>query len=77
MEEVHQKTQTQTFFDTPTRDSEQDGLVNIPESSGGSTTSLETDYEPDPDCPEGVIPQTQPCYKNGIHYTPLGEKGLP
>ena len=40
----------------------------------GSSTSLEMDYEEDPDVPEGVIPQSQPCYRRGIHYTPLGLK---
>ena len=35
---------------------------------------METDYELDPDVLEGVIPQSQPCWKNGVHYTPLGLK---
>ena len=39
---------------------------------GGSSSSYETDYEEDPDVPKGVIPQSQPCYRRGIHYTPLG-----
>ena len=42
--------------------------------SGGSSTSLETAYETDPDVDEGVIPQSQPCYKRGIRYTPVGLK---
>ena len=40
----------------------------------GSSTSLETDYEVDPDIPEGVIVQSQPRFRRGIHYTPLGLK---
>lgn len=72
MEVVDNKTQTEVIFETPTRDCEGDGLLNIPESSGGSTTTLETDYEIDPDCPEGVIAQSQPCWKHGVRYTPLG-----
>ena len=40
--------------------------------SGGSTTTIE--YEFDSDVEEGVIPQSQPCWKHGIHYTPLGMK---
>lgn len=31
-------------------------------------------YELDPDVPEGVIPQSQPCFRRAIHYTPLGLK---
>ena len=40
--------------------------------STASSTSVETVYKIDPDYPG--VPQTQPCYKNGIHYTPLGLK---
>ena len=40
--------------------------------SAASSTSVETVYEVDSDY-SGVA-QTQPCYKNGIHYTPLGLK---
>ena len=40
--------------------------------STASSTSVETVYEFDPDHPG--VPQTQPCFKNGIHYTPLGLK---
>ena len=47
--------------------------ANEESPSGASTTSVETVYEPDPDYP-GVIPQSQPCIKNGVHYTPLGLK---
>ena len=53
------------IFKTPTRNSQQEGIVS-PETSGGSSTLLEMDYELDPDVPEGVIPQSQPCWKNGI-----------
>lgn len=44
------------------------------DDSEDSTTSLETVYEVDPDVPEGVIAQSQPCFKHGIHYTPQGLK---
>ena len=66
------ETETQVIFQTPIRDCEEQEKSVVSVSSGGSNTSLETGYEPDPDCPEGVIPQTQPCWKRGIHYTPLG-----
>ena len=47
-------------------------VERVPETPSGSSTELESDYETDPDCPEGVIPQTQPCMKNGISYVPYG-----
>ena len=40
--------------------------------SGGSTTTIEYDF--DSDVEEGVIPQSQPCWKHRIHYTLLGMK---
>ena len=36
------------------------------------STSLETGQEVDPNVPEGVIAESQPRYRCGIHYTPLG-----
>ena len=69
--------ETPVLFRTPTRNSPREETVS-PETSGGSTTSVEIDYEPDPDVPEGVIPQSQPCWKNSIHYHPTWiEEGLP
>ena len=50
---------------TPKHDREKN-----PSFSSGSSTELESFYEYDPDDP--VTPQTLPCYKNGIHYTPRG-----
>ena len=72
LECVVPETETQVIFQTPIRDCEEQEKSVVSVSSGGSNTSLETGYEPDPDCPEGVIPQTQPCWRSGIHYTQLG-----
>ena len=63
--------------ETPTASgssTELEDVDRVPETptASGSSTELESDYETDPDCPEGVIPQTQPCIKNGIHYIPHG-----
>ena len=60
---------------TPTRSCNDDATC---EFESGSSSSLETDYEIDPDVPEGVIPQSQPCNRCGIHYTPpWPKKGIP
>ena len=63
--------------ETPTASgssTELEDIDRVPETptGSGSSTELESDYETDPDCPEGVIPQTQPCIKNGIQYIPHG-----
>ena len=41
--------------------------------SDGSSTSVETVYDLDPDY-TGPVPQSQPCQKRGICYTPEGWK---
>ena len=64
-QELFSQDQIQTPLLTPAHDD----TANV---ESGSSTSLETDYEEDPDVPEGVIPQSQPCYRRSIHYTPLG-----
>ena len=71
------KGESQELFSTPSSSKRHkvDGEANEGSStSGGSTSSLESIYVDDPDAPEGVIAQSQPCYKRGIHYTPLGLK---
>ena len=60
---------SQDQISTPLLTAADDDTASV---ESGSSTSLETVYEEDPDVPEGVIPQSQPCYKRGIHYTPLG-----
>ena len=65
--ELFSEDQDQTPLLSPANDDEANTKIE-----SGSSTSLETDYEEDPDVPEGVIAQSQPCYRRGIHYTPLG-----
>lgn len=64
-QELFSQDQIQTPLLTPAHDD----TANV---ESGSSTSLEMDYEDDPDIPEGVISQSQPWYRRGIHYTPLG-----
>lgn len=66
---------TEELFQTPERPSVGPSGIrgrSVSEESGGSTTTIEYDF--DSDVEEGVIPQSQPCWKRGLHYTPLGMK---
>ena len=65
---THQK-ETNKIKTSPRPDSKRD------KESSGSSTELDTDYTFDPD-PEHTeeVPQSLPCQKRGIHYTPPGWK---
>ena len=66
---------TEELFQTPVRPGASPSDIggrSVSGESGGSTTTIEYDF--DSDVEEGVIPQSQPCWKRGLHYTPLGMK---
>ena len=65
---------TPLLTSTPTKRSFGEQLAEISNSSSKSECSYVEKYTFDSDCSPGVVLQTQPCWKNGIHYTPLRMK---